>query len=1013
MKYVIAAYCLLFFSIQAQAQYQVTHFTTENGMSSNGIKGMQWDEHTGFLWIATEAGLVRYDGMGFKTFDVTTNPEFGSNRIIMVVKNTAGKIIVGGEDGNLSIIKNNIPVFYFKGAEEAKKEYGHFGAVAASDTLFKKCFNNPWDERYNFYNSTVVPLNDTSCEVLTGGELYYYSVSTEQPLNITGLPDNLKKAFSIDKQVYLVNADNNLLLFDVYKNTLQKVALINADGSSFEAGKEEPVFFWETSLQLPVLLCGGKAWLIEKKQSTVLTATLIGEDIPQNVFIRFAQYEKNGKNLFLGSASKGLYVVHQSQLSVIYPPQATPYERNAMYSQVELPNGNILMHDGRIVGYNKPEHFNIPYPFFNNVYAISDSTLIIVKGDSIFKYNSYNQRSQLLARSVAYENFCFAVSENKLYYINRTGIGVIKNNGIVTFLQYFNSNTTPPLLPYAMIESSPGKLLIATCTGLLHFDTHTRLFDTVFKSPTACFRCLFKEGDYIFMGTYGGGFYVMKNGIIKAMPLDTRQYLKYTHCFLKDDSGFCWMSTNNGLFKAKLSDIIDAYEKELPHIYYQYMGKDEGMEVTEMNGGCMPCALKLKNGIFSFPMMDGMLWFKPENVNVSAPSKDIYIDKIEIDNKIISLDNKDAFQVPSAFSKLEVQVVTSAWCRKENLYIDYRLDDAPWMHVDIIANEIKITLGNADYGDHVLQVRKLNGFGINNYSITSIPFTIATPYYQQWWFRILALFFLFNIGFVYVKLRLRQYRLRDRKLLAMVEEKTRDLNVKNIQLEKNDRIKTRLISVINHDIITPLKFMHYAGKALIVNKGMIDEEEQTQTIAEITQAARDMEMLSSQILNWIIYQNPHERMQKEEFDLHQLVEMIFGVLKFPAKAKNTTLLNEVPVHFVVYQHMEPLRVLIYNIVMNSTNFTKNGSVTVKSNYAKDKIVINVEDTGLGMTAEQIDNLMSDERIIASANVDNKKGTGLGYMIIKDLLNMMDGYLEIKSKKNIGTIVSVFLPQGDV
>ncbi len=142
---------------------------------------------------------------------------------------------------------------------------------------------------------------------------------------------------------FTVNADNNLLLFDVYKNTLQKVALINADGSSFEAGKEEPVFFWETSLQLPVLLCGGKAWLIEKKQSTVLTATLIGEDIPQNVFIKFAQYEKNGKNLFLGSASKGLYVVHQSQLSVIYPPQATPYERNAMYSQVELPNGNILI----------------------------------------------------------------------------------------------------------------------------------------------------------------------------------------------------------------------------------------------------------------------------------------------------------------------------------------------------------------------------------------------------------------------------------------------------------------------------------------------------------------------------------------------------------------------------------------------------------------------------------------------------------------------------------------------
>jgi signal transduction histidine kinase len=170
-----------------------------------------------------------------------------------------------------------------------------------------------------------------------------------------------------------------------------------------------------------------------------------------------------------------------------------------------------------------------------------------------------------------------------------------------------------------------------------------------------------------------------------------------------------------------------------------------------------------------------------------------------------------------------------------------------------------------------------------------------------------------------------------------------------------------------------------------------------------------MEMLSSQILNWIIYQNPNERMQKEEFDLHQLVEMVFGVLQFPARLKHTTLQNNVPVHFVVYQYMEPLRVLVYNLLLNAINFTKDGGVSVECKQQANTVVLSVTDSGLGMTHEQIENLLSDDKIIASANVDNKKGTGLGYMIIKDLLKMMGGSLNIESNKGSGTTVSISLP----
>src|SRR5205085_2704438 len=113
-------------------------------------------------------------------------------------------------------------------------------------------------------------------------------------------------------------------------------------------------------------------------------------------------------------------------------------------------------------------------------------------------------------------------------------------------------------------------------------------------------------------------------------PLDINQYLKYAHCFITDEAGYCWISSNNGLFKAKISDITDAFENDRQQIYYHWLGKDDGMQTNEMNGGCTPCAIRLKNRNFSFPTMDGLVWFNPEKIKIVLPAGEIYIDKFKV-----------------------------------------------------------------------------------------------------------------------------------------------------------------------------------------------------------------------------------------------------------------------------------------------------------------------------------------------------------------------------------------------
>jgi signal transduction histidine kinase len=1010
LRFIVSGCLFFIFFPPVFAQYQIRHYTTENGLPSNGITGLQWDNKTGFLWVGTEAGLVRYNGMGFKTFDIASNPEFGSNRIFFMVKNAAGKILVAGQNGNLSLVKNNKVSFYFNGSKQAKDNYNHYAALAASDTVFRQWFKIPWTKDVEFIYINVVPVSDTSCLAISAGKLFYYSVSMPKPVPVISAPSFVKTLFAENGHVYFYDHRKRLFSYNSSRDEYKEEVLVDANGDEFFLKDENSRIFWQPGMESPILLQDGNAWLMETDNANRLRARLIVTGVPANVRFSFAQYVKEGDYLFLGTASKGIYVIQKNQLTTKQPAEMNIDEPNSFYSQVELENGNIITEQGIIIGDNPSRNdYNLGTGFLKSVYFSGDSVLIYAKKDSVYRYNRKTYTRRLLFSIPINYNFPVVASGGRLYFANKSGIAVINENRGFDFIKKIDENTTEHFTPFDMVETEPGKLVLATCDGLFRFDIKTKDLDTLLQLKTICIRSLHKEGAYLFIGTYGAGYYVMKNNKLKPMPLDINQYLKYAHCFMTDEAGYCWISSNNGLFKVKVSDITDAFETDRQQIYYHWLGKDDGMQTNEMNGGCTPCAIRLTNRNFSFPTMDGLVWFNPEKINIALPSGEIYMDKLMVDGKQEYVADKDISQLPRQVKKIDITLVTNAWCKKENLYLDYKLNDDNWLPVEMVSGEPRVSFNNLSYGKHVLLVRKLNGFGTSNYSSLTFTFRIATPFYHQWWFRVLAALAVIGLLSLIFWMRLRRFRIRDQKLSALVAQKTKDLNLKNIELEKNDQIKTRLISIINHDIITPLKFMHYAGNVLVENKGVITPEEQLQTITEITQAAKGMEMLSAQILNWIIYQNPNERMQKEEFDLHQLVDIIIRVLQFPAKQKNVTLQNNVPSNFVIYQYLEPARVMIYNLILNGLNFTREGSVSVQCHAGKDQVVIQVTDTGLGMTKEQIDNLMSDEKIIASANVDNKKGTGLGYMIINDLLKMMDGSLSIRSTKNTGTEISVSLP----
>ena len=187
------------------------------------------------------------------------------------------------------------------------------------------------------------------------------------------------------------------------------------------------------------------------------------------------------------------------------------------------------------------------------------------------------------------------------------------------------------------------------------------------------------------------------------------------------------------------------------------------------------------------------------------------------------------------------------------------------------------------------------------------------------------------------------------------------------------------------------------------------EELQQETIREITNTSQELQLLSTNILNWIKYQNENRRLVKENFNLHEMVGQVLGILQSLARQKKLLIENRVDESTEIQQYYEPLKILVYNLLTNAIHFTEKGTITVSAEKTNGLIIVSVKDEGIGMTPEQIQRLMADEVVITAANVDNKKGHGLGYLIIKDLLKTMGASLHIESKRGEGATVSIKMP----
>ena len=162
------------------------------------------------------------------------------------------------------------------------------------------------------------------------------------------------------------------------------------------------------------------------------------------------------------------------------------------------------------------------------------------------------------------------------------------------------------------------------------------------------------------------------------------------------------------------------------------------------------------------------------------------------------------------------------------------------------------------------------------------------------------------------------------------------------------------------------------------------------------------------MLNWVKFDNTNKLINSQEVDIHKLIYDLIDFITPFIEGKDITLENKIPIHTKVKNWPEALRVLMYNILMNAIKSTEKGIISISIEDSKSGYIIKVQDTGMGMSATMAKYLMTGKSKDEVEHLPNyKKGNGVGYQIIRNIIKLMKPKLEIDSIENKGTTVSIF------
>lgn len=993
------AFCLLMFLSsrgQTAPDYSIVNYNSDNGLPQNSINDMAFDRN-GFLWLATEMGMIRFDGQHFREYNMANSPALYQNRCFFV-NTVKGQIVIEPAFASHKMLTVTDDYQLQRDSVLSANRYQcnrWSNCIFYCDHLFKKYGGDSTAFKGLLYtlgfNGDLVTQNNRQAYVRKDSSYYYLNDNTADVHLLSEIEGHaLKIQFMVGDLFFFVDRQNHFYAYKQgrWQKNISCSAELMKIFSEAESGPYPSQYtvnaIRDTSHTF--LVCKGSILLLNTKNGMlnyeVLAANTSIKDI--NGII----YDEVYRRLYIGTATTGLYIIKKHPFGQLFFT-SDHYAVNSLYAQLEVPGNRILTSSGVL---KRGSEVNIAKPGFY------DRPALLRSSDGLIWYSNYDSLKRIdtnLQHPVTLQylgGWLMAIIEahngDIVYAISHKLRKLIRGrekDGILLL-------DDPALLHGAdfqvIREVFPNDVWIGTSAGLFSYDLARGTFRRLGLDKCSVRSIYIANDKSIWIGTYGQGFYKYDKGHFIKMPTDAANNLATVHCFLEDKQGYFWLPTNKGLYRVAKKELDSYASGNKENLYYYYYDKSSGFTTNEFNGGCTPCGIVLHDGYFSLPALDGLVQFRPDSVPIELPDHPVFIDRLIAEEKKALPGNH--FDVKQDAGPLVFEIASPYFGIPANLHLEYSIPqlDNKWRPV---SSDGRLMLTGLHKGRYTLTIRKQESYG--KYSYKTIQWVILPYWYETIWFVLLIVLVLIGMLSFVFWLRYARAIKRAELLEQKVAERTEALSVSN-------QVKEKMIAVILHDLRSPLRFLQIMADYIYDNYQKAPSPEMPDMLSKFRNATHDLNEFTQDFLVWTNAQKEGFVISKEKIVLRDITGGIISLYEPAAAIRNNRVLNLIPAAITLITDPNILKLIIRNLVDNANKYTTNGEIKLEAKQDAASIRIMIADTGKSMDKDLRAGILNNTYL-----ADNQS-QGFGYKIILELLTRIQGELAIDHPGETGNRITL-------
>ncbi|MES2480011.1 MAG: HAMP domain-containing sensor histidine kinase [Bacteroidota bacterium] len=301
---------------------------------------------------------------------------------------------------------------------------------------------------------------------------------------------------------------------------------------------------------------------------------------------------------------------------------------------------------------------------------------------------------------------------------------------------------------------------------------------------------------------------------------------------------------------------------------------------------------------------------------------------------------------------------------------------------------------------HIIVITAL--LSIEYYIPDKIPYTYRSKYDQYLDLLTSGIAVVISMYFITMYL-LDSYKIEKQN----AEDRATMIAAQNEKLQKLNQEKTKILSILGHDLRSPLNSITTVLNFL--TNYPLPEEHRLRLQRELLETTRNTSEMLANLLSWSSEQMHGIEPKLIQVNLLLVIHKVMEYQQLIADSKEIKINIHINDDIVVLADYNLLELTMRNIINNAIKFTPPmGAVTLSASIDENTCLIKVKDTGIGMNSEQMNSLFTMD-IHSTYGTNNEKGIGLGLVLCKEFTEMQGGKIQVDSAEGKGSVFQLSMP----